>query len=213
LKIHDVSLTLRPGMTTWGNEPGPEIKPLRRLAKGDTANVSVITLSDHTGTHVDPPIHFIDGGATVDELPVEALLGPCVVLDYDGAGHVSGEWLERAGVPGGSTRILIKTRNSELWNDPTHPFTREIVAVNASAARWCVDRGVRLIGVDYLTIEPQGPEKAGYPTHHTLLGAGIVIVEGLDLRGIAAGRYELVCAPLKIADGDGAPARVFLLER
>jgi arylformamidase len=85
--------------------------------------------------------------------------------------------------------------------------------VSATAAQWCVERGVRLLGIDYLTIEPQGPEKAGYPTHHTLLGAGVVIVEGLDLRGIAAGRYELVCAPLKIAGGDGAPARVFLLER
>jgi arylformamidase len=200
-------------MTTWGNEPGPQISPLRRIANGDTANVSVITLGDHTGTHVDPPIHFIEGGATVDQLPVDALLGPCVVLDYDGAGNVSGEWLGRAGVGGGTTRLLIKTRNSELWDDPTHPFTRDIVALNASAARWCVDHGVRLVGIDYLTIEPQGPEKAGYPTHHTLLGAGVVIIEGLDLRGIKAGSYELICGPLKIAGGDGAPARVFLLER
>jgi arylformamidase len=85
--------------------------------------------------------------------------------------------------------------------------------VNASAARWCLDRGMRLVGVDYLTIEPQGPEKAGYPTHHTLLGAGVVIVEGLDLRDVSPGAYDLVCAPLKIAGGDGAPARVFLIER
>jgi arylformamidase len=213
LKIHDVSLTIRPGMTTWGGEPGPEIKPLRRIARGDTANVSTITFGDHTGTHVDPPIHFIEGGATVDQLPVDALIGPCVVLEYGEAGNVSGDWLERAGVPSGTTRILIKTRNSELWNDQTQTFTRDIVAVNASAARWCVAHGVRLVGVDYLTIEPQGPEKAGYPTHHALLGAGVVIIEGLDLRGIAAGAYELICAPLKIAGGDGAPARVFLLER
>jgi arylformamidase len=135
------------------------------------------------------------------------------VLDYQGAENVSADWLEHARMPASTERVLIKTRNSQLWNDPAQPFTRDIVAVNASAARWCVEHGIRLIGVDYLTIEPQGPEKAGYPTHHTLLGAGVVIIEGLDLRGITAGSYELICAPLKIANGDGAPARVFLLER
>ncbi len=213
MKVHDVTLTLRPGMTTWGDEPGLTITPLRRIAKGDSANVSLISLGDHTGTHVDPPIHFIEGGGGVDKLPLDALLGPCVVLGYDGQGHVSGEWLDFAHVPANASRLLIKTRNSELWRDPTHGYTREFVAVNASAARWCVAHGVRLVGVDYLTIEPQGPEKAGYPTHTTLLGAGIVIVEGLDLRDVAPGAYELVCAPLKIADGDGGPARVFLIER
>ncbi len=200
-------------MTTWGNEPGPRLEPLRRIAKGDTANVSVLTLGDHTGTHVDPPIHFIEGGATAETLPLDAMVGPCVVVRYEGTDNVSAEWLESAGVPKGTQRLLIRTSNSELWNDPTRPFTREIVAVNASAARWCVQRGIRLIGVDYLTIEPQGPEKAGYPTHHTLLGAGVVIIEALDLRGIAPGEYELVCAPLRIAGGDGAPARVLLVER
>jgi arylformamidase len=213
MKIHDVTLTLRPGMTTWGNEAGPELRPLRRIANGDSANVSVLTLADHTGTHVDPPIHFIDGGATVDALPVDALLGECVVLAYDGDTSITGEWLEAARVPKAATRLIFKTRNSRLWADPSHPVTRDIVAVGASAARWCVDRGVRLVGIDYLTIEPQGPEKAGYPTHHTLLGAGVVIVEGLDLRDIRPGTYDLICAPLKIAGGDGAPARVFLVER
>ncbi len=198
-------------MTTWGNEPGLRLEPLRRIANGDTANVSMLALADHTGTHVDPPIHFIEGGAAAEALPVDSMVGPCVVVRYEGKANVSAEWLESADVPKGTERLLIRTSNSELWNDPTHQFTREIVAVNASAARWCVDRGIRLVGVDYLTIEPQGPEKAGYPTHMTLLGAGVVIIEALDLRGIAPGAYELVCAPLKIAGGDGAPARVFLI--
>jgi arylformamidase len=200
-------------MTTWDDEPGPTIAPLRRIANGDSANVSVVSFGDHVGTHVDPPVHFIDGGKTVDELPLEALIGPCIVLGYDGDGNVSADWLEQAHVPTAAARILFKTSNSELWRDPLHRYVRDIVAMDASAARWCVARGVRLVGVDYLTIEPQGPEKAGYPTHTTLLGAGVVIVEGLDLRDIAPGPYELVCAPLKIADGDGAPARVFLIER
>ena len=213
MKVHDVSLVLRPDMTTWSGEPGPAVAPLRRIAKGDSANVSTISFGDHTGTHVDPPVHFIEGGGTVDDLPLEALVGPCLVLAYEGSAHVGAEWLERAKIPAGTARLLFKTRNSELWSDPTRPFTRDFVTINASAARWCVDHGVRLVGMDYLSIEPQGPEKAGYPVHHTLLGAGVVIIEGLDLRGVAAGPYELVCAPVKIQHGDGAPARVFLIER
>jgi arylformamidase len=213
VKVHDVSLVLAPGMTTWGDEPGPVITPLRRIASGDTANVSVVSFSDHSGTHVDPPIHFIEGAGTVDTLPIDALIGPCVVVAFAGEGNVSSEWLEHANIPRDTQRLLIKTRNSELWRDPRQRFTRDIVAVNASAARWCVSQGVKLVGVDYLTIEPQGPEKAGYPTHKTLLGAGVVIIEGLDLRDIEPGAYDLVCAPIKIAQGDGAPARVFLIER
>lgn len=213
MKVHDVSLVLRPGMTAWGNEAGPVITPFRRIARGDSANVSIVSFGDHTGTHVDPPLHFIEGGAGADELPVDALLGPCVLVDHREPGHVTAEWLERAGLPAGTTRLLIKSRNSDRWDDPAAPFTRDFTAVDATAARWCVARGIRLVGVDYLSIEPQGPEKAGYPTHMTLLGAGVVIIEGLDLRGVAAGPYELVCAPLRIAGGDGAPARVFLIER
>jgi len=212
VRVHDVTLTLRPGMTTWGNEPGPTIEPLRRIAKGDSANVSLISFGDHTGTHVDPPIHFIEGGGTVDQLPLDALVGPCVVVEHTGDTHVDSTWLG-GHVPAKSARVLIKTRNSRIWDDPNAKFTRDFIAVNESGARWCVQNGVRLIGIDYLSIEPQGPEKEGYPAHKTLLGAGIVIIEGLDLRAVRGGPYELVCAPLKIAGGDGAPARVFLIER
>ena len=213
MKVHDVSLVMRPDMTLWGTEPGPSLVPLRRIAKGDTANVSIVSFADHTGTHVDPPLHFIEGGAAADQIPVGALVGPCLVIDYTEERHVDDRWLESARIPGGTERILFKTRNSERWRDPTAKVTREFVTINASGARWCVAHGVRLVGIDYLSIEPQGPEKAGYPVHHTLLGAGIVIIEGLDLRGIAGGAYDLVCAPLKIGGADGAPARVFLIER
>jgi len=212
MKIHDVSLVLRPDMVTWPGEPGPKIEPLRRIAKGDAANVSVVTLADHTGTHVDPPIHFLEGANTVDKLPLDPLVGPCVVVGFDGPGHVSGDWLDHAMIPKGTQRLLFKTRNSARWADPTAPFTRDFSSINASGAKWCVDHGVKLVGIDYLSIEPQGPEKAGYPVHKTLLAANVVIIEGLDLRGVAPGQYELVCAPIKLLNGDGAPARVFLIE-
>ena len=210
MKVHDVSLVLRPDMVTWPGEPGPRIEPLRRIAKGDSANVSLVTLGDHTGTHVDPPIHFIEGANTVDRLPVDALVGPCRVVAFDGPGHVNAAWLDRAGI--GGERILFKTRNSERWRDVTAPFTPDFVAIDASAARWCVAHGVKLVGVDYLSIEPQGPEKEGYPVHKTLLGAEVVIIEGLDLGAVGPGDYTLVCGAIKLHDGDGAPARVFLLE-
>jgi arylformamidase len=213
VKIHDVSLVIRPDMVTWPGEPPPKIEPLKRIANGDSNNVSIVTLGDHTGTHVDPPLHFIEGGNTGDKLPLEALIGPCTVVAFDGPGHVSGEWLERARLPKDTERILFKTPNSDRWGRPNAPFTRDFTTINASAARWCVDHGVKLVGVDYLSIEPQGPEKEGYPVHKTLLGANVVVIEGLDLRGIAPGQYDLVCAPIKLLNGDGAPARVFLLER
>jgi arylformamidase len=213
VKIHDVSLVLRPDMVTWPGEPGPKVEPLRRIATGDSANVSLVSFSDHTGTHVDPPVHFIEGGNTVDKLPLDVLVGPCRVLEFKGPGHVSGDWLESARMPKGTERLLFKTPNSARWSDPTAPFTRDFSTLNASAAKWCVEHGVKLVGIDYLSIEPQGPEKAGYPVHNMLLRAGVVIIETLDLRPVHAGEYELICAPLKIKDGDGAPARVFLIER
>jgi len=213
MKVHDLSLTLRPDMVTWPGEPAPRIEPLKRIAQGDSNNVSIITLGDHTGTHVDPPLHFIEGGNTVDKLPLDALVGPCRVIGFDGQGHVSGDWLDGQKIPKGTERLLFKTRNSARWADPTAPFTRDFTTLNATAAKWCIDHRVRLVGIDYLSIEPQGPEKAGYPVHMTLLRAGVVIIETLDLRAVQPGEYELICAPLKILDGDGAPARVFLIER
>ncbi len=213
MRVHDVSLVLSEDMVTWPGEPGPTFAPLRRIAKGDAANVSLVTFGNHTGTHVDPPIHFIEGANTVDKLPIDALVGPCRVLAFDGPGHVSAAWLETAKVPAGTERLLFKTRNSERWRTPDARFDRDFVALDRTAARWCLDHAVRLVGIDYLSIEPQGPEKEGYPTHKTLLGAEVVIIEGLDLKDVSAGEYDLVCAPIKFAGGDGAPARVFLIER
>lgn len=211
MKVHDVTLVLRPGMVTWKNEPGPAFAPLRRISKGDTANVSTLSFADHTGTHVDPPLHFIEGGATVDQLPVDALVGRCRVIGYDGTTHITAEWLERSGAAG-AERVLFRTRNSELWRTNA-PFTLDFVTLDPGAAGWLADRGVKLVGIDYLSIEPQTPGRVGYPTHLALLSKGIVIVEGLDLSDVEPGDYDLVCGSLKLEGMDGAPARVFLIER
>ena len=212
MRVIDVSLPIGPNLLVWPGDPPVDVVPRKQIAAGDAANVSELRMGTHTGTHVDPPLHFIEGGNTVDKLPLDALIGPCRVVKYEGAGHITGAWLDGAGIPKGTERILFKTRNSDRWSDANAPFTRDFTTLNASAAKWCIDHGVKLVGIDYLSIEPQGPEKAGYPVHKTLLAANVVIVETLDLRAVEPGTYELICAPLKIKDGDGAPARVFLIE-
>lgn len=212
MKVHDVSLVLRPGMPTWPNEAGPTFTPLRRIAKGDGANVSVVSFSNHTGTHVDPPIHFIEGGGTVDRLPVEALVGPCVLVAYDGDTHISAAWLEGAKIPRDTKRLLFKTKNSAHW-PAGDPFDQSFIALDRTGAEWCAEHGLLLVGVDYLSVEPFGSGKLGHPVHHALLGAGIVVIEGLDLSGVGPGGYELVCGAIKLEGSDGAPARVFLIER
>jgi len=139
-------------------------------------------------------------------------VGPCRVLAYAGEGHVTGRWLDATVPAPAPERLLLKTRNSDRWAAGA-PFDERFVALEESAASWCVERGVRLVGVDYLSVEPFGSGKRGHPVHLTLLGAGVVIVEGVDLHAVEPGDYELVCAPLKLESGDGAPARVFLVER
>jgi arylformamidase len=213
MRVHDVTLTLRPDMPTWPNEPGPRIEPHKRIARGDSSNVSLVTFGDHTGTHVDPPVHFIDGGNTIEHLPVDALVGSCQVAAYDEDEHISGTWLDQAAIGPGTKRILFKTRNSQHWVDPAGPLDKDFIALDETAAHWLVRRGITLVGIDYLSIEPFGSGKIGHPVHVALLRAAVVIVEGLDLRAIEPGQYEIVCAPLKILGGTGSPARVFLLQR
>lgn len=213
MKVHDATLALRPDMPTWPGEQAPRVEPLKRIARGDSSNVSVLILGDHTGTHVDPPLHFIDGADAVDALPADALVGPCQVLGYEGDDHISQKWLEGAGVAPGVERVLFRTRNSARWIDPDAGFDKDFLALDETAAHWLVQRGIRLVGIDYLSIEPFGSGKLGHPVHVALLRAGVVIVEGLDLHDVKPGPYEVVCAPLPIHGGTGSPARVFLIER
>ncbi len=213
MKIIDVTLTMRPDMPTWPGEPGPRIEPHSRIAAGEPANVSILTFGDHTGTHVDPPLHMLEDGYGVDAMPLASLLGPCRVLRYDGQTHLSAAWLERQALPRSVTRVLFRTRNSELWRTPNHAFQRSFIALDETAGRWLADRGAVLVGVDYLSIEPFGSSPKGHPVHKALLRKGAVIIEGLDLHAVAPGDYEIACLPVKIQRGDGAPARVVLIQR
>ncbi len=157
----------------------------------------------HTGTHIDGPSHFYDGKRGADSLPLDAMVGPALVVDLTGLekGPITGEALSSAAIPAGTERLLLKTRNSELWAQSE--FTHDFLRLDGSAAEHLLDLGIRLIGIDYLSI--------GDPTAHLiLLGSRVVALEGLDLRGIEPGPYELLCLPLRVLDTDGAPARVLL---
>ena len=196
-----MSVPLRPGMPVWPGDPAFESALAASLADGEPANVTRIALSAHTGTHVDAPLHFLDGAAAVEELPLDALVGPCVVVEAAGAGGELGPDA-LASVPPGAARVLLKTTNSELWARPG--FVEDHLSLSDAAAQEVVRRGIRLVGIDYLTI-------GGVNAHRTLLAAGVVPLEGLDLRAVEPGPYLLVCLPLLLAGSDGAPARTVLL--
>jgi arylformamidase len=210
MQIYDVSVPLSAATPTYPGDPSIEIKQWLRLASGDPANVSLISFGLHSGTHVDAPAHFIEGGAKVDSLPMDSLLGEAVVIEVsDNLGVIDEEFVA-ANCTGGPQRVFFKTRNSIFWGDTEGGFRQDYVYIDPGAARWLVESGVKLVGIDYLSVERFN--STSFPTHLTFLSRGVVIVEGLDLRAVPSGRYEVICLPLRIAggSGDGAPARVIL---
>jgi arylformamidase len=199
MEIIDISVPLRNGMVTYPGDPEFRLELVKAIAEGGKANISKLDFGVHTGTHVDAPNHFIDGAAGSDELPLDVLNGPCEVVEAAALDESA-----VGAVPEGAERVLFKTPNSELWALDTFPESFE--RLDGAAARALVERGVRLVGVDYLSV---GDEDA----HHALLGAGVVPLEGLDLRGVEPGPYELHCLPLRLVGSDGAPARAVLIKR
>lgn len=208
----DVSLEIAADLLVWPGDPAIEIVPRVQIAKGDAANVSELRIGTHTGTHVDPPVHFIEGAAGIDQVSLDALAGPCVVADLrDVDGPIDAGTLDDLSLEPGVERLLLRTANSELWRRSRPiPFPDRYACLTAGSAAWVLDRGLRLIGVDFLSVEQRGA--AGHPVHHALLNRGVVIVEGLDLGLVEPGRYHLTVLPLKIRDGDGGPARAILKE-
>ena len=209
MKVYDISVPLRPNMPTYEGEPGPKLDFRKLLSKGDSATVSVLSLGSHTGTHVDAPSHFIDGAHGVEEMPLDALVGPAYVAEFGGDTHITAADLESMAIPGDCRRLLFKTRNGVFWNDSE--FHTDFIALSPDAAAKLAGAGIRLVGIDYLSIERFHARP--HEVHETLLASGVVILEGVDLRRVTAGSYLLVCAPLNVVGAEGAPARAFLIDQ
>jgi arylformamidase len=210
-KIFDITVPFRTDLPVWPGDPRPSLSLLKSMEGGYRCNVTRIDSGVHFGTHLDAPRHFIDGGKGVDELDLDVLVGPCVVGAVPDVAEITPEHLDALDLPPGTTRLLLQTRNSALWDKPDHEFFEDFAALTPDAAQWVVDHGIRLIGIDYLSI--QRFTDAVSTTHVVLLGAEVIIVEGLDLRQITPGAYNLTCLPMKIAGSDGAPVRAILSER
>ena len=206
-RLIDVSVLLTPGIATYPGNPPFEIAPVHRLAAGDSANNSRLTMGTHTGTHVDAPKHFIDDRPGVDAMPLDLLIGRARVIDMPVRGDITAKHLEAAGLRE-DLRVLLRTPNSKLWNNVKEPFHEEYTHLTGEGAKFLVDQGVKVVGVDYLSVEKF--HTPGHPAHHALLGANVIIIEGLNLSDAEPGVYEMYCLPLKVEGADGAPARVVL---
>ena len=210
MTIYDVSVPLSNDMPTWPGDPAIEISAMKSLEKGDSSNVSLLHLGAHTGTHVDAPAHFIAGANKLESMALDALLGPAVVVEVP-ADQLSIEAdFVSAHCPPNTQRVLFKTRNSAFWGDSPGQFRNDFTYLSTEAARTLVNNGIRLVGIDYLSIEKFGQKS--HETHLTLLSKGVIIIEGMDLRQVPAGTYELICLPLRLRSGpgDGSPCRAVL---
>ncbi|HEX2916220.1 MAG TPA: cyclase family protein [Chloroflexia bacterium] len=208
-QLYDVSVNLTPELAGWPGDDTFRLEKTGEIANGEVSNVTRLLMSTHNGTHMDAPRHFIDGEIGIDEVPLDALVGTAYVVDMTHmATHIGAADLEKAGLPEKPERILFKTTNSQLWTSSSHEFRRDYIALAPDGAEWLVQHGIKLVGIDYLSIEEFEPPR--HNTHYTLLGKHVVVVEGVDLREVEPGEYTIFALPLKIKNGDGAPARVLL---
>lgn len=207
-RIFDVTVPLSPDVPTFPGDPRFEMEFVHRIEDGKPYNVAYLKLGAHAGTHVDAPFHFLPGGATVDRLPLEILIGKARVVAIDARDVIRRADLEPLDL-GEDVRVLFKTRNSGQLRQPA--FREDFVGLAPDAAEWLARAGIKLVGVDYLSIEPFGSRD--FAAHHALLGAGVVVVEGLDLSEVEPGEYDMICLPLRIVGADGSPARVVLRTR
>jgi arylformamidase len=205
MMLIDVSLPLDATLPTYpGNTPF-SLEAIKRIARGDSSNVSTLHMSAHCGTHVDAPRHFFDAASGTDALPLEMLIGRARVIEVISRAGITAEDLAAMDFSE-DVRLLIKTRNSRIWGDAG--FHTDYVGVTESGAKHLVAHGVKVVGVDYLSVEVF--KTPGAPAHHVLLGAGTIVIEGLNLRDVEPGIYEMFCLPLRVVGSDGAPARVVL---
>ena len=205
-RLVDVSVPLQSGIATYPGNPEFELQPIKRVAAGGSSNTSRLVMGTHTGTHVDAPRHFFDAAAGVDGLALDLLIGRARVIDMPHRGGITDTHLAEAEL-GDDVRVLLRTPNSALWNSG-EGFQEDYTYLTEQAARYLVGQGVKVVGIDYLSVEEF--KKPGAPAHRALLGENVVIIEGLNLSEAEPGPYEMYCLPLRVAGADGAPARVVL---
>lgn len=205
MKIIDITITMNEAMPNWPDNPPFERRPIASI-ESDGYNLSALSMTAHAGTHIDAPFHFADSGMTVDRIPLEWLIGLARVVYCPEEKLIRREWLQEIDIIG-VERLLIKTRNSELWKQKG--FQEDFVGLDVGAVDYFVELGVKVVGIDYLSLDAY--EDKAVPVHHMLLEKGIVGIEGLDLAEVEPGDYQLVCLPLKIGGSDGAPCRAVLI--
>ena len=205
MKLIDVSVPLDTSLAFYPNNLPFSLEAVKRLNRGDSSNVSSLHMSAHTGTHVDSPRHFFDEGSGTEALPLEMLIGRARVIELRTRTGITAADLASIDLSE-DVRLLIKTQNSRLWSDPE--FHKDYIGITESGAKHMVGHGIKVVGVDYLSVEVF--KTPGAPAHRTLLGAGTIVIEGLNLRDVDPGIYEMLCLPLKVVGSDGAPARVVL---
>ncbi len=208
MRVFDISVGVSPDIPVWPGDPPVILEQIKSIKGGEAANVSHLQAGVHVGTHIDAPLHFVEGGRSVDAIPLKSLMGRAYVVDLRKADILDAATLEAARIPPRTRRLLFRTRNSEYWARGERRFQRDYIAVDTSGAEWLVQKGVRLVGVDYLSVAPFKDEVA---THKILLEAEVVILEGLNLARVSKGRYTLYCLPVKLMGSEGAPARAVLV--
>lgn len=207
MKLYDISLPLRDDLPSWPGDPRPQIERIRSISQGSTSNLTQMTITVHTGTHIDAPDHFLDNGQGVDQIPLDLLIGSAAVVQLPPGQAITAEMLKAANLPTRIRRLLFKTPNSQFWAQGLESFQTDFMALTANAAEYLVQKDIEVIGVDYLSVAPYADP---VPTHKILLEEQVLIIEGLDLSGVDPGQYTLYCLPLKIPGAEGAPARVLL---
>jgi arylformamidase len=208
-RVYDISLPIEPGLMTWPTSPGFRMRRAMDLAAGDPANVTELKMDVHTGTHVEAPLHFLPEGAALDTLSIERFVGTAVVVEVPGE-SVTAAALKAVAIPARTHRLLVKTANSARWAAGWGPFDPVYVALTQDAARWVVERGVELVGIDHLSVQRYEDDAE---THRILMRGGVVILEGLNLAGVQPGEYTLVAAPIRLVGTEAAPVRAVLIGR
>ena len=201
----DISVPLRNGMVHWPGDPPVRIERVQDIDRGDSHTLSALSIGSHTGTHIDAPAHFLKNGGTVDSIPGSVLVGRARVCEIKSQTSITPEEIRRFKIRRGE-RVLFKTCNSKLWQ--SGEFAGEFVFITPEGSEYLAEAGVRLVGVDYLSIG--GYKQGGSLQHKVLLNAGVCVVEGLNLLPVSSGRYDFICLPLRLEGGDGAPARAIV---